>query len=117
MICRTSKVGELLPFRIECQLSGNRKEMNDIHEKYPDCFGHLETVFPKGPDDLRNTPETCLECAYKTVCLRSAMEGSDGLKVRGEIVDRAYRSGILSFFQRWSQKKDLQGRLNKKMKP
>ena len=91
--------------------------MNDIKEKYPDCFGQLEKVFPKGPDDLRDTPETCLECAYKIACLRSAMEGSDGLKVRGEIVDRAYQSGILSFFQRWSQKKNLQRRLNKKMKP
>jgi hypothetical protein len=117
MICRTSKVWELLPFRIESQSSGNQKEMNDTHEKYPDCFGHLETVFPKGSDDLRSTPERCLECAYKTACLRSAMEGSDGLKVRGEIVDRAYQSGILSFFQRWSQKKNLQRRLNKKMKP
>jgi hypothetical protein len=91
--------------------------MNDIKEKHPDCFGHLETVFPKGGEDLRNTPETCLECVYKTACLRSAMEGSDGLKVREEIVDRAYRSGILSFFQRWSQKKDFQRRLNKKIKP
>ena len=90
--------------------------MNDTHEKHPDCFGNLETVFPKGPDDLRNTPERCLECRCKTACLRSAMEGSDGLKVKEEIVDRAYRSGILSFFQRWSKKKDLQGRLDKEMK-
>jgi hypothetical protein len=90
--------------------------MKHIDEKYPDCFGHLETVFPKGPNDLRNTPETCLGCPDKTACLRSAMEGSDGLKVKEEIVDRAYRSGILSFFQRWSKKKDLQGRLDKGMK-
>jgi hypothetical protein len=90
--------------------------MNDTREKHPDCFGHLETVFPKGPDDLRNTPETCLKCPFKTACLRSAMEGSDGLQVRGEIVDRAYQSGMLSFFQRWSQKKDLKRRGDKKVK-
>ena len=94
-----------------------RIQMNDILEKHPDCFGRLETVFPKGPDDLRNTPERCLGCAFKTACLQSAMEGSGGLKVREEIVDRAYRSGILSFFQRWSKKKDLRRRLNENMKP
>jgi hypothetical protein len=48
--------------------------------------------------------------------LRSAMAGADGVKVREEIVDRAYDSGMMSFLERWSKKKDLKRRLNKKIK-
>ena len=91
--------------------------MNGTRKKHPDCFGDLETVFPKGPDEFRNTPETCMECPHKTACLRTAMKGTDGLKVRGEMVDRAYQSGGMNFFQRWSQKKSLQQKRKKKMKP
>lgn len=83
----------------------------DIEEKLPLCFGELETVFPKGEDDLRNTPKTCLACLRKTECLRSAMEGEKGLKVQEEFVDRAYTSGMLNFVERWSQKKALRHRL------
>jgi hypothetical protein len=41
------------------------------------------------------------------------MGGADGVKVREEIVDRAYDSGMMSFVERWSKKKDLKRRLNK----
>lgn len=75
--------------------------------EYPACFGVLDSVFPKGEDDLRNTPETCLVCLHKTECLRSAMGGTKGLKVREEFIQRAYESGIMSFMERWSEKKDL----------
>jgi hypothetical protein len=85
-------------------------------KKYPNCFGELETVFPQTKDGLRSTPEACLECLHKTACLRSAMGGADGVKVREEIVDRAYDSGMMSFLERWSKKKDLKRRLNKKIK-
>ena len=51
-----------------------------VDKKYPDCFGHLEIVFPKGKHGLRDTPQTCLPCSHKTQCLRSAMQGADGLK-------------------------------------
>ena len=61
--------------------------MIDRKEKFPPCFGDLDTVFPKGNDGLRNTPETCLSCTHKTECLRSAMEGPEGLKVREEYMD------------------------------
>jgi len=88
--------------------------MIDRKEKYPPCFGDLDTVFPKGNDGLRNTPENCLSCAHKTECLRSAMEGADGLKVREEYLDRAYASGIMSFLERWSLKKDLKRRQKEK---
>lgn len=79
----------------------------DVKENCPVCFGKLETVFPKGEGGLRSTPETCFKCSYKTACLRSAMEGAGGLKVREEMVDRAYESGIMSFLERWSKKKGL----------
>lgn len=85
-------------------------------QKYPKCFGELETVFPKTNTGLRNTPEACLECLHKTACLRAAMKGADGMKVREEIVDRAYDSGMMSFLERWSKKKELKCKLKKKIK-
>ena len=85
-------------------------------KKYPNCFGELEKVFPKTQDGLRSTPEACLECLHKTACLRSAMEGAGGVKVREEIVDRAYDSGMMSFVERWSKKKDLKRKLKKRIK-
>jgi len=90
--------------------------MIDRKEKFPPCFGELDTVFPKGNDGLRNTPEACLACTYKTECLRSAMQGAEGLKVREEYIDRAYTSGIMSFLERWSLKKDIKRRLKEKVK-
>ena len=85
-------------------------------KKYPNCFGELEKVFPKTKDGLRSTPEACLECLHKTACLRSAMEGAGGVKVREEIVDRAYDSGMMSFVERWSKKKVLKRKLKKRIK-
>jgi hypothetical protein len=84
-----------------------------VDKKYPDCFGQLEIVFPKGKHGLRNTPQTCLACSQKTDCLRSAMEGAGGLKVREEMLDRAYQSGRMGFFERWSKKKQIKCRLKK----
>lgn len=77
----------------------------------PACYGDLETVFPLGEDDLRHTPEACFACDLKTGCLRQAMAARDGLKVREEQVDRAYRSGMMGFWERWSRKKMIQNRL------
>jgi len=74
----------------------------------PECFGDLKTVFPRSAEGLRMTPESCLLCVHKTTCLRSAMGGDDGLSVREEMIDRAYRGGMIGFFQRWSQKKSIQ---------
>ncbi len=90
--------------------------MTQKYEKIPDCFGDLKTVFPKGENGLRNSPESCLECSHKTACLRSAIESDKGLKVREEHIDRAYTSGTLSFLERWSQKKVLHRRLKEKEK-
>lgn len=84
----------------------------------PICFGVLETVFPMGADGLRASPEECLMCLRKTECLQKAMAGSGGVEVREEILDRAYSSGVVGFFERWSRKKDLhrRGRMEKMKK-
>lgn len=76
-------------------------------KKFPPCYGHLDTVFPMGAEGLRQTPESCMPCRYKTECLRKAMAGRSGVTVREEMVDRAYASGMVGFFERWSKKKAL----------
>jgi len=73
----------------------------------PACFGDLDIVFPLRSDGLRVTPVTCLQCVHKTRCLRTAMGKKQGLTVREEMIDRAYRGGVMGFFQRWSQKKSI----------
>lgn len=77
----------------------------------PSCFGSLDTVFPVAGQGLRQTPEGCMPCACKTACLKTALEGSDGLEVREACIDRAYASGMMTFWERWSYKKDLQRRI------
>jgi hypothetical protein len=82
--------------------------INEPDEKIkPVCFGDLKTVFPLRSDGFRVTPDSCLRCIHKTSCLRSAMSGHNGLRVREEMIDRAYRGGAIGFFQRWSQKKSI----------
>ena len=76
----------------------------------PSCFGHLDTVFPMGKDGLRLTPERCFKCEEKTGCLRTAMAGAKGLDVKEEAVERAKRSGVIGFMERWSKKKSLRQR-------
>ncbi len=85
------------------------------HEKdCPACFGDLETVFPMGADGLRHSPENCMErCACNTECLRTAIQGNAGLKVRDEKVDREYSAGAMGFFERWSRKKTLYRKMKK----
>jgi len=81
--------------------------MTDNQKKYPPCYGDLDTVFPQGEEGLRHTPESCMPCYYKTTCLRKAMTEKGGITVREEMVDRAYASGMVGFFERWSRKKVL----------
>lgn len=73
----------------------------------PPCYGDLDTVFPMGREGLRESPETCLACPHKTECLRRALQGDRGMTVREEKVDRAYASGTMGFFERWSRKKAI----------
>lgn len=79
--------------------------MIEKKSEYPVCYGNLEIVFPMGDNGLRNTPDACMACEDKTECLRTAMERPSGIEVREEMVDRAYSSGRLGFFQRWSRRK------------
>jgi len=87
--------------------------MKSDDRERPDCFGILEKVFPTCADGLRQTPDRCLHCSRKVACLREAVSGAGGMRVREEVIDRAYRSGRISFFERWSQKKYLRGRQTK----
>ena len=83
-------------------------------EKFPPCFGNIESVFPLGEDDLRHSPESCMPCYYKTDCLRTAMSREGGIQVREEMVDRAYASGVMGFLDRWSRKKTLNAKKEKR---
>jgi hypothetical protein len=77
-------------------------------DKHPCCYGNIEIVFPMGRNELRETPAACFQCRHKTPCLRSAMADVKGLKVRQEFVDRAYSSGRITFWERWSRKKIIE---------
>lgn len=79
----------------------------------PSCFGDLAVVFPPSENGLRASPETCLACGHKTECLKTAMARESGLRVREEMVTRAYESGVIGFFERWSRKKQLHQRQKK----
>lgn len=81
-----------------------KKKRDDL----PACFGILDEVFPKSANGLRESPEHCLACSHKVDCLRQAVSGSTGAKVREEVIDRAYHAGAISFLERWSKKKYFQ---------
>lgn len=83
--------------------------MEDIHDT-PYCFGKIDCVFPLSDDGLRHTPESCMPCYCKTECLRTAVQGEGGVTVREEVVDRAYASGTMGFFERWARRKALHNR-------
>lgn len=84
--------------------------MDKPNTTYPNCFGSLDKVFPMGENGLRNTPPGCMICVFKTECLREAMQAVSGIPVHEEMVDRAYESGLIGFFHRWSKKKQLHQR-------
>lgn len=85
-------------------------------DEIPECFGELNVVFPKGEDGLRNSPEACMPCPVKTRCLREAMAGSDGLRAKEELTDRAYQSGRIGFMERWLRKKEFSLKIRRKQK-
>ena len=83
---------------------------NENNEK-PDCYGDLDCVFPMGEDGLRQSPHECMfKCGLKTDCLREAIATQRGIELQEKQVDKNYDSGMLSFFQRWSEKKRLDKR-------
>lgn len=85
------------------------RDKREEEEALPKCFGDLETVFPMGDDDLRKSPEACINgCMLKTLCLRTAMVKKENkVKVQEDQLDRAYQTGAMGFFERWAKKKEL----------
>lgn len=73
----------------------------------PECFGRIECVFPLGEDGLRHSPPGCLACVRKTACLRRALAGEGGVRVREERLRRAWESGTMPFWERWARQKTL----------
>jgi len=82
----------------------------------PECFARLDKVFPVAENGLRVTPEACFPCPQRVHCLRSALDGTEGLVLQEELVDRAYRKGLMGFLDRWSKKKGLHRRMEKARK-
>lgn len=76
----------------------------------PECFASIETVFPMGPDGLRQTPPECLACDVKTECLRSALNGREGVVVHEERLARSYQAGHVGFLERWAHQKEIEQR-------
>ena len=72
-----------------------------------DCFGVLNRVFPLGGKGLREITPGCFQCPERTPCLRAALYTREGLEMKSEILERAASKGMVSRFQRWSQKKQL----------
>lgn len=74
----------------------------------PDCFGHLDQVFPMTGTGLRETPEKCMDrCGLKTPCLKQAMRSDQATRVEEEIIERGTKTGAINFFERWSRKKQI----------
>ncbi|THB80147.1 MAG: hypothetical protein D3926_08660 [Desulfobacteraceae bacterium] len=89
--------------------------MDNDKQDLPDCFGDLNQVFPMTESGLRETPEACFyHCPVKTPCLKRAMGTDDGTQVEEELIDRGHQAGMVNFFERWSRKKQVHRRRNKK---
>ena len=84
-----------------------KSDTKETLTEYPSCFAQLKKVFPQTDDGLRNSPEKCFECIYKTDCLKKAMAGYQGLELKNELIDRSCKTGKINFLQRWSRKKAL----------
>lgn len=86
---------------------------NDI--ELPDCFGDLSKVFPMVENGLRQTPDDCFyQCPVKTRCLKQAMGTEKGVQVEEELIDRSSQAGLMNFFERWSRKKQIYRKYQKK---
>ena len=80
----------------------------------PPCFGILDKVFPMGKHGLREVVPACYECQYKKECLQKALETRDGLEFRSEIIDRFPAEGVVGWLKKWSERKILNSKINKK---
>ena len=82
--------------------------MTDIEKDPPECFGQLDTVFPVAEEGLRASPPECMRCPHARSCLQAAMRSPEGLRLKEEKVDQAYRFGLIGKLERWSKKKLIQ---------
>jgi hypothetical protein len=90
--------------------------MTKKNESLPNCFSDIDTVFPMTNTGLRMSPEKCMACKHKTNCLKEAIQkGPKAMEVQEEYVDRAYDSGTIGFWARWSRKKSLHRNAQKKL--
>lgn len=71
------------------------------------CYGVLDKVFPKGEQGMRQVPPGCFDCPDRVPCLREAIKTKEGLEMKAQLLLRAEKRGLISKFQRWSQKKHL----------
>lgn len=71
------------------------------------CFGKIEEVFPRGPDGLREVPDHCFECPLKIDCLRAALSSEEGITLKEEKIRQAEQHGLIGWFKRWSELKNL----------
>jgi len=82
--------------------------MTDTEKNLPECFGQLDTVFPVAEEGLRTSPPECMRCSHAKSCLQTAMRSPDGLRLKEEKVDQAYKYGLIGKLERWSRKKLIQ---------
>ncbi len=69
----------------------------------PDCFGHMEVVFPRRPDGLRESPPECLACEIKVECLKAALVSPQGAAVeQGGLARNTAVGRVVRGFRRWS---------------
>jgi len=81
------------------------------------CFGDLEKVFPLRENGFRTSPSECMKCPVVKPCIQAAMRGVDGLKEEEKRVDRAYKCGLISTFERWSKKKLIRRKIEEQERP
>ncbi len=67
----------------------------------------FESVFPPGPDGLREVPDRCIECALKTECLRAALASEEGIAFKEKRIRQADQNGFMGRLRRWSELKSL----------
>ncbi len=69
----------------------------------PDCFADIDTVFPRRPDGLRESPSRCLACGLKVECLKAALSSPEGAGVeRGGLARNTAVGRVLKGYRRWS---------------
>jgi hypothetical protein len=79
-----------------------------------ECFGKLERVFPLKTHGLREVPAECFSCADRVVCLRTAIDSEEGISMRVERLDQTSLGGFKGRLRRWSEKKELNRKIEKK---